>query len=70
MMQGGGKESWYRLQQEEAGSDASPCSCSQTPTLFLLECVSVSVIFVYAFSVLAPREARGTCILMTVSALI
>lgn len=35
------EERWCWLHQEEAGSDASPCSCSQTPTLFLLECLYV-----------------------------
>lgn len=28
-----------RGEREEAGAGASPCSCSQTPTLFLLEYV-------------------------------
>lgn len=43
-MEGGKKteeEKWCWLHKEEAGSDDSPCSCSQTPTLFLLECVCV-----------------------------
>lgn len=37
------EERWCSLHQEEAGSDATPCSCSQTPTLFLLECVHMCV---------------------------
>ena len=53
-----GRRDWCWLHQEEAGSDASPCSCSQTPTLFLLECVCVHVclLFVYRFSVSLPLK--------------